>query len=141
MSYELHSSVSDLSLALAWTGWSDCARIRLKISITFSSSTFGSNDESSSLWFDEEITGGGIEGGRFIVGGMGGREEEEEEGSVAAGLLNGNATRLFKLIFKFPVGGGTNFGGSFQPDEKLIWTEVLILKIIFTFHFYEHKYF
>jgi hypothetical protein len=28
---------------------------------------------------------------------------------------NGNAILLFKLIFKFPVGGGTNLGGSFQP--------------------------
>lgn len=27
----------------------------------------------------------------------------------------GKATRLFKLIFKLPVGGGTYFGGSFQP--------------------------
>lgn len=28
---------------------------------------------------------------------------------------SGKATRLFKLILKFPVGGGTYFGGSFQP--------------------------
>jgi hypothetical protein len=32
-------------------------------------------------------------------------------------LLSGKATLLFKLIFKFPVGGGTNFGGSFQPKS------------------------
>lgn len=71
------------------------------------------------MLFDGLIIGGGIDGGSCI-GGIGGRGEEEEDCSlvVVAGLLKGNATLLFKLIFKFPVGGGTNFGGSFQPYEK-----------------------
>lgn len=92
----------------------------MKISNTFSSSSPSSFDESSSLIVGKEAIDGGIEGGSCI-GGMGGREDEEEEVSldVVAGLLKGNATRLFRLIFKFPVGGGTNFGGSFQPDKKV----------------------
>lgn len=56
------------------------------------------------------------------LGGIGGREDDGEfsEATDVAGsgfLLKGKATLLFKFIFKLPVGGGTNLGGSFQPEK------------------------
>lgn len=45
---------------------------------------------------------------------FGGSAGELEDADDVAGD-RGNAIRLFKLIFKLPVGGGTYFGGSFQP--------------------------
>lgn len=111
ISQEHHSSLSVFSFAVTL----DCVEIRLKISKTFSSSTFESNDESSTEVTDEGTIGGGGIGGKSCIGGMGGREEDVSVVVDVGSLLRGNATRLFKLIFRFPVGGGTNFGGSFQP--------------------------
>lgn len=39
----------------------------------------------------------------------------------------GNAIRLFKFIFRLPVGGGTYFGGSFQPGGAEIEEFLMIL--------------
>lgn len=49
---------------------------------------------------------------------FGGSAGELEVADVAGD--RGNAMRLFKLIFKLPLGGGTYFGGSFHPGGAKI---------------------
>lgn len=62
----------------------------------------------SGIGTDGGIDGSGCEAGWFCDEADGGDEAND-------GDDNGNATLLFKFIFKFPVAGGMNFGGSFQP--------------------------
>lgn len=52
------------------------------------------------------------------AGSFGGNRRGDACCAVEEALLRGKATRLLRLILRFPVGAPTFFGGSFQPERN-----------------------
>lgn len=106
-SHKVFSLASTLALTAAESSLAPCSRQL----ITFCLHESMSSLEMFSL-FPSSVT-------LSAAGSFGGNRRGDACCAVKGALLRGKATRLLRLILRFPVGAPTFFGGSFQPERNV----------------------